>query len=104
LAGAALAGATAREKKALDTYGRAIGLAFQIQDDVLDKIGDKKKLGKKGSDAKNKKLTFVSLYGLENAQKKARALVKSAHEALRPFGRKAVFLHDLADYVLNRDH
>ncbi len=104
LAGAALAGATPAQKKALDKYGRAIGLAFQVQDDILDCIGDKKKLGKRGSDAKNKKLTFVSLYGLENAQKKACGLVASAHSALRPFGRKAFFLHELADYVLNRDH
>jgi geranylgeranyl diphosphate synthase type II len=104
LSGAALAGASAVQKKALDTYGRAIGLAFQIQDDILDRIGDKKKLGKQGSDAKNKKLTFVSLYGLDKAHDKAVALVKSAHEALRPFGRKASFLHELADYVLNRDH
>jgi geranylgeranyl diphosphate synthase type II len=67
-------------------------------------VGDKKKLGKRGSDAKNKKLTYVSLYGLDKARKKARALVQSAHHSLRPFGRKAPFLHDLADYVLNRDH
>lgn len=104
LAGAALGGGTAAQKKALDRYGRSIGLAFQIQDDVLDKVGDKKKLGKKGSDAKNKKLTFVTLYGLRAAQKKAKVLVRSAHQSLKPFGRKAEFLHALADYVLNRDH
>jgi geranylgeranyl pyrophosphate synthase len=70
----------------------------------LDRIGDKKKLGKRGSDAKNNKLTYVALYGLDASDKKARTLVAKAHGALRIFGRRAPVLHELADYVLNRDH
>ena len=63
-------------------------MAFQIADDVLDVVADKKKLGKRGSDAKNKKLTFPALYGLEESRRKAQALVEEAKAALEPFGRR----------------
>jgi geranylgeranyl diphosphate synthase, type II len=102
-AGAILAGGTAAQKKALAAYGRAIGLAFQIADDVLDVVGDKKKLGKMGSDAQNQKLTYVTLFGIEKAREKARALIDKAHKLLKPFGKKAAPLHDLADYIIARD-
>ncbi len=102
-AGAILAGGSAKERAALAAYGRAIGLAFQIADDVLDVVGDKKKLGKRGSDADNNKLTYVSLYGVGAAREKARALVAEAHRRLKPFGAKAAPLRALADYVITRD-
>jgi geranylgeranyl diphosphate synthase type II len=102
-AGAILAGASPAQRRALRAYGRAIGLSFQIADDILDVVGDKKKLGKKGSDAANQKLTYVSLYGLERARAEAAALTRRAHRALRPFGRKAAVLHELADYIVTRD-
>src|ERR1041385_4542221 len=70
-AGAIIAGATANELAALGEYGEKIGLAFQIADDVLDVVADKAKLGKRGSDAKNKKLTFPALYGLEQSRLQA---------------------------------
>jgi geranylgeranyl diphosphate synthase type II len=102
-AGAILAQASASERRALRRYGNAIGLAFQIADDILDVVGDKAKLGKKGSDADNHKLTYASLYGVEKARAKARALIGKAHRALAPFKQKARPLHDLADYIIARD-
>ena len=77
--------------------------AFQIADDILDVVGDKKKLGKMGSDAQNKKLTYASLYGIDKARAKAEALIRQAHRSLAPFGAKAKPLHDLADYIIMRD-
>jgi len=102
-AGAILAGGTAAQRRALRAYGRAIGLSFQVADDILDVVGDKKKLGKKGSDAANQKLTYVSLYGLDRARREAAVLTRRAHAALRPFGRRAWLLRDLADYIVTRD-
>jgi geranylgeranyl diphosphate synthase type II len=102
-AGAILAGGTASQRRALRAYGRAIGLSFQVADDILDVVGDKAKLGKRGSDAANQKLTYVSLYGLERARREASALTRRAHAALRPFGRRARVLHELADYIVTRD-
>lgn len=102
-AGAVLAGASKSSREALGSYGESIGLAFQIADDVLDVVGDKKKLGKKGSDRDNDKLTYASLYGVDGARAKARATVEEAHAHLKPFGRKADTLHELADYIIARD-
>ncbi len=102
-AGAILASAPAASRKRLFNYGQAIGLAFQITDDVLDVVGDKSKLGKRGSDAQNKKLTYVSLYGIARARQKARALIVEAHALLSPFGGAAKPLHELADFIIARD-
>ena len=102
-AGAVLAGASDAKRDALRSYGECIGLAFQIADDVLDVVGDKKKLGKRGSDRDNGKLTYASLYGVDGARAKARALVEMAHAHLMGFGRKADVLHELADYIIARD-
>jgi geranylgeranyl diphosphate synthase type II len=104
LSGAILAGASARQLKVLSRYAEKIGLAFQIMDDVLDVIGDKKKLGKKGSDLQNKKLTYVSLYGLEWSQKEAARLVLEAKKAISVFGRKKYVLEALADYIVEREY
>jgi len=102
-AGAVLAGASKSAREALSSYGESIGLAFQIADDVLDVVGDKKKMGKKGSDRDNDKLTYASLYGIEAARQKAVRLISDAHRALRPFGAKAAVLHELADYIIARE-
>ncbi len=103
-AGATLAGASPKQLSALGEYGEKIGLAFQIADDVLDVTADKKKLGKRGSDAKNKKLTFPALYGLEESRKRAQLLVEEAKKALSPFGKRAQVLKQLANYIIERDH
>lgn len=102
-AGALLAGASQSKREALRSYGECVGLAFQIADDVLDVVGDKKKLGKKGSDRDNDKLTYASLYGVDGARAKARALVEMAHAHLKAFGTRAAVLHELADYIIERD-
>jgi geranylgeranyl diphosphate synthase type II len=105
-AGALLAGGSAKQRQALDTYGAAIGLAFQIADDILDVIGDKRLLGKRGSDADNNKLTYVALYGLESSKEKAREEIHKAKSALKIFSKNkhALILSDLADYVVDRTH
>ncbi|MBI5202799.1 MAG: polyprenyl synthetase family protein, partial [Elusimicrobia bacterium] len=103
-AGGIVGGASPSQRAGLREYGRAMGLAFQIADDVLDVVGDKKKLGKSGSDEANGKLTYARLYGLDGARKQAQAWLARAHAALRPFGTKAEVLHDLAEYVVSRDH
>jgi geranylgeranyl diphosphate synthase, type II len=102
-AGAVLARAYAPQRQALRSYGECVGLAFQIADDVLDVVGDKKKLGKRGSDRDNDKLTYASLYGVDGARAKARALVEMAHAHLEPFGPRAAVLRELADYIIERD-
>ncbi len=102
-AGALLAGAPTSLRDSLRNYGESIGLAFQIADDVLDVVGDKKKMGKRGSDRDNKKLTYASLYGVDGARAKARAAVEMAHAQLEPFGARARTLHELADYIIARD-
>lgn len=103
-AGATLAGATPVQIAHFGTYGEKIGLAFQIADDVLDIVADKKKLGKRGSDQANKKLTYPALYGLDESRRKASALVEEAKAALKPFGKRAQVLKQLANYIIERDH
>lgn len=103
LAGATLAKASGRQLKALTVYAEKIGLAFQIMDDVLDVIGDKKKLGKTGSDRQNNKLTYVSLYGLSWSQKEAARLIAEAKKAITVFGREKCILEALADYIVERE-
>jgi geranylgeranyl diphosphate synthase type II len=103
-AGAHLAGAPKDRVERLVRYGRKIGLAFQIADDVLDIEGDKKLLGKKGSDAENKKLTYPALYGIERSKQMGRQLISEAKQALRPFGARAAVLEDLADYIIERTY
>lgn len=88
----------------LATYSRAIGLAFQIADDILDIEGDAAKAGKAlRKDEGAGKATFVSLLGLEPARKRAADLVAQAQDALSPYGNKAQTLHDLARYIVTRD-
>ncbi|PRY64968.1 farnesyl-diphosphate synthase [Vreelandella songnenensis] len=90
---------------ALTRYARAIGLAFQIHDDVLDVTGDTATLGKtSGADAARAKPTYPSLLGLEGAQHKAQTLIDEAIAALAPLGEQAAPLAALAHYMIERDH
>ena len=103
-AGSILARATEAQIKALSSYGRSLGLAFQIADDVLDAVGDKKKMGKMGSDAANNKLTYVSLYGVEKAREMARREASRAKAALEVFSaQRNQRLKQIADYTIERD-
>ncbi len=103
-AGAILAGATESQLQPLTTYAENLGLAFQIQDDILDVEGDPARLGKPvGSDARNKKATYPALFGLDAARAKAREAVAAALAALEPFDERADFLRELARFVIARD-
>lgn len=100
-AGAVLAGA---DPAPLGAYARALGLAFQIADDILDVAGDAAKLGKAvGKDAGAGKATFVSLLGLDGARARARALVAEAEAALAPYGAAAQTLRQAARFVIARE-
>ncbi|MCE5973718.1 polyprenyl synthetase family protein [Sinirhodobacter sp. WL0062] len=100
-AGAILAGA---DPAPLAAYARALGLAFQIADDILDVEGDAALVGKQvGKDAQAGKATFVSHLGLEGAKSRAAALIDEAETALAPYGAKAQNLRDAARFVISRD-
>ena len=103
-AGALLAGASSEDVQALTDYAENFGLAFQITDDILDVTGNEAILGKPvGSDEKNRKVTYVTLYSLTEAQQMAQASVEKARAALGRFGDRAWVLRSLADYLLTRE-
>lgn len=91
------------ETNALTSYASAIGLAFQVVDDVLDTTADSATLGKTaGKDAAANKPTYVSLLGLDASKLLAEKLRNDAHKALLPFGEKAQHLRNLADLIVQR--
>ncbi len=101
-AGAHMAGA---DDAPLARYARALGLAFQIADDVLDVTGDRTTVGKAvGKDAQAGKATFVSLLGLEEARQRAAALVEDACDSLTVYGSEAETLKEAARFVIRRTH
>ncbi|PCH62334.1 MAG: geranyl transferase [SAR86 cluster bacterium] len=90
---------------ALSRYGDNIGLAFQVQDDILDVVGDTRTLGKpQGSDREQDKPTYVSLLGLAGAQQKAQQLADAAVAALEGFSAQAEPLRQLARFIVSRKH
>lgn len=92
-------------KTALLAYGEAIGLAFQVKDDILDIEGDTQTLGKpQGSDIEQNKPTYPALLGMEGAKAKLDSLHKDALEAIQPFGNQGQLLRELADYIVNRSY
>ncbi len=102
--GAIYGGARAEELAALTTYGEAIGLAFQIVDDVLDVEQSSEQLGKTaGKDAAQNKITFPAVYGLDASKHMAEKQLAKAHAALAMFGERAARLHDLAERIVHRD-
>jgi geranylgeranyl diphosphate synthase type II len=89
---------------ALDAFGRKLGLAFQIVDDLLDIKGDATTLGKSvGKDRKQNKLTFPAVLGVEPSQRRAEGLIREAQRELHVFGALAGCLESLASYVLERN-
>ncbi len=95
-------GGTLQQQDAAAAYGRSIGLAFQIIDDILDVTSTAEMLGKPiGSDADEEKKTFVTVLGIDEAQKRAEELTKFAHEQLKMF-ENTEFLHALTDELLVR--
>ncbi len=103
--GALAAGADGTRSRRLDRYAKAVGLAFQVQDDILDVVAETEVLGKtRGKDAAAGKPTYTRLLGLDGAREKAAELVEEALEALSSFGAEADPLRHLARYVVERDH
>ena len=104
-AGAVLGNASCEQRQALIDYSRKIGIAFQIADDILDVEGEQAKEKKTlNKDSTQGKVTFVSLYGLENAKKIAQDLITEAQQIISIFGEKAQTLQDLAQYIINRKY
>ena len=105
MCGCILAGADSGHVNAAEVYAGKLGLAFQIRDDILDCIADEKIFGKPiGSDEKNGKTTFVTLYGLESAQREAERLTAEALRQLEVFGEEAEMLKELTEYLLDRKY
>lgn len=105
LAGAILAGATPAQQAMLDAYSRALGLAFQITDDILNETASPEQLGKPvGSDRARKKATYTALLGTEQARQHALHAHQAAQEALQPLGEAANPLRWLATYAIERTH
>ncbi len=89
----------------LRQYGNAIGLAFQVKDDILDIEGDTETIGKpQGSDQEQDKPTYPALLGMEGAKEKLNLLHREAVTALESFGDAAQPLKELADFIVHRDH
>jgi geranylgeranyl diphosphate synthase type II len=103
--GAMSANADAKKLRATTKYGRALGLAFQIIDDILDVTQTSEKLGKSaGKDVAAKKATYPAVIGLEKSRAEAKRLTRQAHNALSIFGEKGEALHALANYLLEREY
>jgi geranylgeranyl pyrophosphate synthase len=103
--GGIAANATTSQLAALDEYGRHIGLAFQVKDDLLDIEGNTAVLGKRqGSDLDNSKMTYPALLGIHGSREKLAQLLQLALQALAPFGESARALQQLAEYIVNRDY
>ena len=103
--GAISANATARQLEAISAFGAALGLAFQVIDDILDVTQTSEKLGKSaGKDVAAQKATYPAVIGLEKSRREAQRLTREAHDALGLFGTKAETLHALANYLLDRDY
>ncbi|TPK95173.1 polyprenyl synthetase family protein [Mesorhizobium sp. B2-4-14] len=103
-AGAIIAGASAEDRERLAEFGSAIGLAFQLADDLLDLTADVKQMGKAtGKDAAAGKGTLVALHGADWARGQLHGLVGQAHALLEPYGYKAALLRQAATFVAMRN-
>ena len=102
--GALIGGADAQEMLALNAYASHIGLAFQVADDILNVIGDPKKMGKAvGTDAGRNKNTFPSIMGIKESQAYACQLVEKALHAIESFDKKSEPLRAIAHYIIERN-
>ena len=100
MAGASLAGISFEERKAMSTFGEALGLAFQIVDDYLDVCGDQNIIGKPvGSDAKLNKSTYASIYGIEATISRATELLDRAEEIIAPYYDQAEVFHAVIEQL-----
>jgi geranylgeranyl diphosphate synthase type II len=103
--GAMSANATPKQLAGLTEFGRSLGLAFQVIDDILDVTQTTEKLGKSaGKDITAQKATYPALLGLDRARIEADKLTARARAALKPFGKNAAPLEAIADYLLKREN
>jgi geranylgeranyl diphosphate synthase type II len=103
--GAMSANASAKQLRAVTAFGRALGLAFQVIDDILDVTQTSEKLGKSaGKDLTAQKATYPAVIGLDKSRSEARRLTREALTALKPLGERAEVLRALADYLLAREY
>jgi geranylgeranyl diphosphate synthase type II len=103
--GAMSANAEPKQLSAITRFGRALGLAFQVIDDILDVTQTTEKLGKSaGKDIAARKATYPAVLGLEKSRVEAKHLTRNAHNALSVFGAKGEILHALANYLLEREY
>ena len=103
--GAMSANADAKMLSAITRFGRALGLAFQVIDDILDVTQTTEKLGKSaGKDVAAQKATYPAVIGLDKSRAEAKRLTRNAHDALSVFGEKARTLRALANYLLEREY
>lgn len=103
LLGAVLAGASEEEQQVILQVAKDVGLAFQIQDDILDVTSDIETLGKPiGSDEKNHKTTYVTIRGLEQARKDVEEISERALEGVASLSEKNIFLNELIRYLIHR--
>ena len=104
-AGAIIGRAKPEEEEGLQAFGYALGLAFQVRDDILDETGDTHIMGKlQGSDLGKDKSTFVSIYGLDGAKEHLTQLQQKAKQALSPLGDRAQLLTDLSTFIIQRQY
>jgi farnesyl diphosphate synthase len=102
-AGAIIGNADSKDRQRLAEYGSAVGLAFQLADDLLDVTADARDIGKAtGKDAAAGKATLVSMHGIEWTRRQLSGLVAQAEDLLEPFGQKAVLLKDAARFIAER--
>ena len=103
--GARVAGADSNSLKAVDSFGKHVGLAFQIADDLLDVTGDARKMGKETrKDADHGKLTYPAIVGERQSREMARKLIDEARRSIAGLGTCGQQLEQLAEFVLKRDH
>ena len=103
--GGMTANATPAKLEALTKFGHALGLAFQVIDDILDVTQSTEVLGKTaGKDEAVEKSTYPAILGLEASRKEAARLTKAAMDALKPFGKKAARLQEIASHMLDRKY
>lgn len=104
LVGAVLAGAKEKEQKVVESVADRVGLAFQIQDDILDETSTLEVLGKPiGSDKKNKKTTYVTLFGIEQSKREVERLTMEAMGKLKSLSGENEFLSELLLYLIHRE-
>lgn len=103
--GCILGGGSKEELRKLSKFGKYIGLAFQIADDILDVVGNEEEMGKRsGADLISKKITYSAIYGLNESKQKAKDLIEKGISLLDNFGQNAAPLKEIARFIVERSY